>query len=222
MTETKDDSAAQAAAPRVANALDKWKAEAGYSQAPLTEARLDASKKYIIPFTTDVGEVKTHYLVGAPAVAQAAQDIGPTSGRFPLEVVTEGDPPRRRAVLAAPAGQEPVTALVAQGALDQLEADVVLQAAGRVRPFTRARGVITMHPGELPGVRYTVRLAGLREARAFFGVPTPSQTARAARAEQARRLRAGGMSLVAVAARLKVSIATIKRDLRAPAAHPAS
>jgi hypothetical protein len=95
-----------------------------------------------------------------------------------------------------------------------VEADVVVQAVGRVRPFTRPREVITFHAGELPGVRYTLEFDGLAAARAHFGLPTPSGADQASRAERARRLKAQGRTRAQIAQALGVSVSTVKRDLR--------
>jgi hypothetical protein len=79
------------------------------------------------------------YYARPDVIARAAQDLEPTTHRYPLSICTDGEPPRRRAVVQLPAGVEPITPHIAQQVLEQREADVVVQAVGRVRPFTSPR-----------------------------------------------------------------------------------
>ena len=155
------------------------------------------------------------YYVSAWAVSQAVQDIEASSERYPLAVRSVGNPPRRQVHITLPDAREPILPRIAQGTLDQLEADVVIQAVGRVRPFTRPREVITFHTGDLPGVRYTFQFRSLAKARDFFNVQTPTQATHSNRVEHVRRMRALGRTLKDTAQELNVSVATIKRDLRA-------
>jgi hypothetical protein len=154
------------------------------------------------------------YYVSADAVSGVTQDIEASTERYPLTIRSVGDPPRRRVHLALPDAREPITRYIAQGVLDQMESDVVVQAVGRVRPFTRPREVITFQAGVLPGVRYTRQFRGLAEARAFFGVQTASEGAHASRQALAQRLRAVGQKLGEIAQEIGVSVSTVKRYLR--------
>jgi hypothetical protein len=154
------------------------------------------------------------YFITAETVAQAVQDIEASTGRFPIEIVMSGKPPRRSARVLLPDDREPITPRIAEEVLIQKEADVVLQAIGRVRPFTQPREVITFHAGELPAVRYTLEFLSLTQSRNYFQVQTPSQVTQASRAEQARRLRAMNKTIRQIAAELNVSASTVKRYLR--------
>jgi hypothetical protein len=98
--------------------------------------------------------------------------------------------------------------------LIQMEADVIVQAVGRVRPFTRPREVITFHVGDLPGVSYTRDFHTLSQAREFFGLPTPSAAEQLSRSEKIQRYRAQGHTHKRIANELGVSLSTVKRDLR--------
>src|SRR5262249_37766251 len=111
------------------------------------------------------------YYVPAQAVARAVHDLDPEGHRYRVSVCVAGPPPRRAAVRELPPGREPTPPRLAERVLEQREADVVVQAVGRTRPFTSAREVITFHCGELPGVRYTQEFGSLGEARRFFDVP---------------------------------------------------
>ena len=103
---------------------------------------------------------------------------------------------------------------VVQWVLEQKEDDVVVQAVGRVRPFTKAREVITFQTGALPGVRYALEFSSLAQARSFFGIVTRKQAKQEAQRDQARQLRAQGLSKSRIVKELGVSLSTVKRYLR--------
>ena len=42
--------------------MSKWEGEAGHAPLALAEIRLDQNERLLVPFTTDVVEVQTHYL----------------------------------------------------------------------------------------------------------------------------------------------------------------
>ncbi len=164
----------------------------------------------------------TGYYVSAAALARAVHDLDPAADRYPVSIRCAGDPPRRRAEVHLPDGRETILPRVVSGTLLQKEADVVVQAVGRVRPFTRPREVITFHMGELPGVRYAAEFRTLAQARAFFGVPTASEAALQSRVEQAARLWALGRPQKAIAAEMNVSLSSVKRYLRQARGHGVS
>jgi hypothetical protein len=157
------------------------------------------------------------YYVPPQAIAGAVQDIESSKYRYPFSIVTDGNPPRRRVTVEIPTNIEPITRRIAQLVLDQKEAEVVIQAVGRVRPFTSPREVITQHCSDLPGVPSLFEFRTLSQARDFFLVKTPKQARIEERRQQAAALRASGCQLKVIAACLKVSLATVKRDLGAVA-----
>jgi hypothetical protein len=95
-----------------------------------------------------------------------------------MEIVMSGKPLRRSLRVVLPDAREPITQPIAQQVLIQKENDAIVQAVGRVRPFTRPREVITFHAGELPGVRYTLEFHSLEQARNYFKILTPTQATR--------------------------------------------
>jgi hypothetical protein len=154
------------------------------------------------------------YFVTPAVVSAAVQDVESSGERYPVRIETIGDPPQRRVQVELPDGREPLLPRVAQAVLEQKEADMVVQAVGRVRPFTRPREVITFHVGDLPGVRYTMSFRTLEQARSYFRIQTPAQADLASRVEQAWRLKATGHSKRQIAQKLGVSLSTVKRYLR--------
>jgi hypothetical protein len=150
------------------------------------------------------------YYVNEAVVNQCLQDVTRRGLRLPIEITTAGRPRRRIARVKDPAhGYYDVAGLV-QPALEFREHGVVVQAVGRVRPFTRPREVITFQMGELPGVLYDAEFTSLAEARTFFGVPGARDRRTADRAEQIRTLRRTGLTQAQVADELGVNIKTVR------------
>jgi hypothetical protein len=154
------------------------------------------------------------FYVNEAAVAQAAQDIDPAGDRFPIRLCFTGAPRQRRALVEDPRARETILPGIVQGVLDQKEADAVVQAVGRVRPFTRPREVITFHAGDLPGVRYTLQFDSLGRARNYFGIQTARKARASSGAEKAWQLKALGWSRVKIVEALGVSLFTVKRYIR--------
>jgi hypothetical protein len=168
----------------------------------------------------DAAYCLSSYYIPAATVAEVLYDIDPTADRFLLEIRrSTGWPPQRRAHVALPDNRETILPRVAQCLLDQMEAGVVVQAVGRVRPFTRPREVITFQEGSFPGVQYVHHFDSFDQARAYFGIQTRRQADYEVRAAQAQRLKAAGLSNRRIAQELGVSLPTIKRYLRRGRGH---
>jgi hypothetical protein len=162
----------------------------------------------------DAAYCLTSYYVSAATVAAAVHDLDPSTGRFPVRLVFAGDPPRRQAVVDLPDDRETILPRVARWVLQQKEDDVVIQAVGRVRPFTKPREIITFQVGDLPEVRYTLQFRSIAEARSHFGIATRRRSAAEARQAEARRLKALGLTRAQIAAAMNVSKESVKRYLR--------
>ena len=102
----------------------------------------------------------TGFYVNPEIVDTILQDVLASDGHLPIAIATEGSPRRRRARVADPRQRIYDVDRLAQYALDQQELDVVLQAVGRVRPYTRPREVVTFQCAGAPaaGLRPRVRL----------------------------------------------------------------
>jgi hypothetical protein len=162
----------------------------------------------------DAAYCLTGYYVNEATVAEAVHDLDASTERYPVRIRTAVDPPRRTATVELPDDREAIVPQVARWVLEQKEADVVVQAVGRVRPFTQPREIITFHAGALPEVRPTLQFRTLGQARSYFGIPTRRRSEAESRAAAARRLKALGLSHARVAEELGVSLATVKRYLR--------
>ena len=134
----------------------------------------------------------TGYYVDESVVDQCLQDLTRRDLRLPLRIETVGSPKRRRAGVADPSDRYHDIARLAQPALEFKEHGVVVQAVGRVRPFTLPREVITFQMGELPGVSFTAEFNNLEQARRHFGVSSARQAGTAGRTAEIALAQASG------------------------------
>src|SRR5262249_70530 len=136
----------------------------------------------------------TGFYVHEGVVNECLQDITREDLRLPIKIETIGNPKRRVASVVDPAHRYYDTARHVQAALAFQEDNGVMQAVGRVRPFTRPREVITFQMAELPGVTYDAEFTTLAEARRCFRIESGRETKKATRAAQIEALRRSGLS----------------------------
>ena len=151
------------------------------------------------------------FYVNPEIVDTILQDVLASDGHLPIAITTEGSPRRRHARVADPRQRIFDVDRLAQLALDQQEMDVVLQAVGRVRPYTRPREVVTFQCAAHPQLDYDREFASIAEAREFFALPTRRERERDWNAERVRAARQAGMTQRAAAAALQLGRSTIKR-----------
>lgn len=161
----------------------------------------------------DAAYCLTGYYTAPAAVEELVNDLEAPANRVTIRLGFTGVPARRTATVEDPAALHTVVPELARWALAQKEADVVVQAVGRVRPFTRPREVITFQSGDLPGVSYDREFLTLGEARQHFALVTTRRGHMNARAVEARRLCDGGLTWEQIGATMKVSRATVARYL---------
>ena len=153
----------------------------------------------------------TGYFVSERVIDTGLHDLVASDGVIPVRIRTEGRPRRRRAGVLRAADRDYDVDRLAQLALDRQEVDVVLQAVGRVRPYTRPREVITLLCAGHPQLAYDAEFDSLAEARTFFGVPSRRAAAAATTAARVRAARAAGRTQAQAARELGLGIATVKR-----------
>jgi hypothetical protein len=158
----------------------------------------------------DVVYCLSGFYVHEGVVNQCLQDVIREDLRLPIRIETVGSPKRRLATVADPAHRFYDIAPLAQPALEQQEHHVVVQAVGRVRPFTRPREVITFQMGALPGVAYDAEFRTLGEARRAFGILSRREQKAADLADKIAVLRGGHKSQVEVAKALGISVRTVR------------
>jgi hypothetical protein len=159
----------------------------------------------------DAAYCLTGYYVNEHVVNQCLQDVVRPDLRLEIEIRTEGAPKRRVAQATYAKDRIYNVHEVAPLALQHQELEPVLQAVGRVRPFTRPREIITFQCGQLPGVEYTNEFGTLAEARVFFGVSSRQQHKTRKTLGQVAALRSQGLTQSQVARRLGVSERTVRR-----------
>lgn len=154
------------------------------------------------------------YYIPVEAIRQSLVDLDPCVGDWPLEIQCYGDPPRRQLYIRPPVSDSSIIPQVAQGLFEQLEPEVILQAVGRVRPFTKPREIITFYAGRLPRVEYTATFRNLEEARPYFGLQMRRIRATLKRCREAQELRQHGLTQKQIADRLGVSTRTVRKYLK--------
>lgn len=153
----------------------------------------------------------TGYYVPEEAINGILQDIVGSDMKIPLKISIEGRPCRRRAGVLNHKDRIYDLHKLSQHALDLLEMDTVLQAVGRVRPYTKPREIITFQCADHPDLKYTSEFTSIGEARQYFGIHSKRCRQAASRCFQVQDARARGMKQYEAAAQLGVSIITIKR-----------
>jgi hypothetical protein len=131
----------------------------------------------------------------------------PPSMRMPIGVRMEGR--RRRAYAADRTFTTRYHARRAEATRRLIERHVVLQAIGRVRPFTSPAEIIVFQCDDLSAELGSIEeFTSLAAARRMLHVPTLARLRRAARGEQIRTLCDDGKSLRAVAPQFGISVST--------------
>jgi hypothetical protein len=158
----------------------------------------------------------TGFYVNPEIVDTILQDVLASDGHLPIAITTEGSPRRRRARVADPRQRIYDVDRLAQYALDQQELDVMVQAVGRVRPYTRPREVITFQCAAHPQLDYDREFNSIEEARQFFGIPSRRERDRDRNADRVRAARQAGMTQREAVAALQLGRSTVKRYWNQP------
>jgi hypothetical protein len=153
----------------------------------------------------------TGYYVNERVVDSVLQDVYATDLHIPLKFGTDGLPRRRRVTVANPADRFYAINQLAQLALEQQEMDMVLQAVGRVRPYTKPREVITFQCAGHPQLHYTKEFNSLAEARTFFDIASTRETGKAQTRALVQAAKQAGLRQQQSADKLKFSLTTVKR-----------
>jgi hypothetical protein len=153
----------------------------------------------------------TGYYVNEKAINCVLQDLLGSDMNIPLRIAIEGRPCRRRAGVLNPKDRVYDLHTLAQHALDTQEMDTVLQAVGRVRPYTKPREVITFQCAAHPDLEYTREFNSVGEARSHFEIPDRRSRKKTILCSQIQEVRNDGLKQREAASLLGVSIRTIKR-----------
>jgi hypothetical protein len=153
----------------------------------------------------------TGYYVTEDAVNNSLQDILASDMKVPLSILIEGRPCRRRAGVLNAKDQIYDVHQMAQHALDCQEMDTVLQAVGRVRPYTRPREIITFQCAGHPDLTYTSEFFSIGEARKYFGIRNRRSKVVDEVRSGVQQMKTQGLRQREAAQQLGVSLRTIKR-----------
>jgi len=151
------------------------------------------------------------YFITDEAINGILQDLLGSDMSIPLQISNEGRPLRRKAGVLNQQDRIYDLHTLAQLALDHLEMGTVLQAAGRVRPYTKPREVITFQCAEHPDFEYTKEFTSIGEARNYFNVLDRRSAQAAEICAQVQKAKNEGLKQREAASQLGVSMRTIKR-----------
>lgn len=151
------------------------------------------------------------YNVDEGVVNTVLQDLTASDRHIPIQITCDQSPRRRRAGVAHWKHRYYDIDELARLAHQQQELDVVLQAVGRVRPYTKPREVILFQCAEFPGIPLTREFSSLGEAREYFGIPTRRERLRQQTAQNVLVGRQAGKTQKQVAEELGISLRTVKR-----------
>ncbi len=154
------------------------------------------------------------YYISDTILSDSIQDLRASNGRINVEISSSGQPKRRFAKVSDSRHRYTDVAGIAQPMLTALEMGSVVQAVGRVRPFTKAREVITFQNGEFPQAIYDHEFNSLPAIRAHFGIQNRRARNKTDQATEIQRLKRGGLTQAAVAEKLAVSTRTVGRYWR--------
>jgi len=161
--------------------------------------------------TFDCAYCLTGYYVNEDIVDSILQDVLSSDRRISIKIKIDGRPRRRVAEVQNSRERVYDVHRLAQLALNQQEMDCVIQAVGRVRPYTMPREVITFQCSENPQFPYTHEFNSVGEAREYFNIPTRQAWKKDAIVSQIQSLKKNGKKQTDVANDIDVSLCTVKR-----------
>lgn len=151
------------------------------------------------------------FYVNEAVVDSILQDVLASDSRLQIKITTEGRPRRRSAGTLNPDHRWFDVHRLAQLALDQQEMDTVIQAVGRVRPFTKAREVVTFQCAANPLFPYTHEFNSIGESREHFGIQDRRERQGRVTAARVQAARTAGNTQRTAVSHLAVSLSTVKR-----------
>jgi hypothetical protein len=154
----------------------------------------------------------TGYYVNETVVNYTLQQMYASDYQKPIKIEMKGSPRRRRAGVANEMDRYYDINLMAQNALDYHEMGVVIQAVGRVRPFTKAREIITMQCADPPKhISYSQDFDNLQQARDYFGLEAGQAARKQLQLTQIQDLKKLGLTQQTIANHLHISSRTVQR-----------
>ena len=118
------------------------------------------------------------YFIAESTVSSTLQDILPSNRTIPLRLTfsKNANGCGRRSIEAESVSDRYYdVSKFAPATLNDLEMGAVIQAVGRVRPFTKPREIVTFQCSALSTGPYHAEFSNLQEARAFFSIKSTRQ-----------------------------------------------
>ncbi len=153
----------------------------------------------------------TGFYVNEEVINSTLQDSFASDFRVPISLNVDGYPKRRYVKVTRDEDQYSTVNMLAQDVLNYFEMGTVLQAVGRVRPYTKPREIITFQCADHPDFPYTREFNSLGEARTFFNIKTQKTQQLENRAQQIKECKAKGLTQKEAADRLSTSLRTVQR-----------
>ncbi len=153
----------------------------------------------------------TGYYVTEEVIDSILQDLTAKDLSVPIRIRLAGQPLRRKAEIVDPRHRYCDLQTLAQPALDYQEMGTVLQAVGRVRPYTQPREIITFQCADHPSLDYTKEFQSVTAARLFFGIPTRRERLKQQTLAAVQAKRTSGYTQKQTAAELDLGLRTVKR-----------
>lgn len=151
------------------------------------------------------------YYVTEKVLSHSIQDLRPDSERIDVNIAYSKKPRRRNGVVANDQYLFTDVAAVVDPMLQTLEMGTVVQAVGRVRPFTKSREIITFQSNDALASSYDKDFSSLEELRKFFGLATKRTRTSNSTADEVMALTAENLKQADIAKQLGISVRTVRR-----------
>jgi hypothetical protein len=151
------------------------------------------------------------YYVKQGTLSDSIQDLRADSERIDVAITYSKKPRRRYGVVADDKYRFTDIAEVVNPMLQTLEMGCVIQAVGRVRPFTKTREVITYQSNDPLGTTYDIEFSNLAELREHFGLATKRTRSSNSTADNVMALSAKNLKQAEIAKQLGISVRTVRR-----------
>ncbi len=151
------------------------------------------------------------YYVKQDTLSNSVQDLRSNSERIDVAITYSKKPRRRYGIVADEQFRFTDVAEVANPMLQTLEMGTVVQAVGRVRPFTQNREIITFQSNDALATTYDKEFSNLAELRKHFGLVTKRKRSSNTTADNVIALSAKDLKQTEIAKLLGISVRTVRR-----------
>ncbi|KGK21516.1 hypothetical protein DC58_16240 [Vibrio navarrensis] len=151
------------------------------------------------------------YYVTQDILNNAIQELRAEDERIDVAIASTDNPRRRHGVITDQKYRYSDVAKVVNPMLQTLEMGVVIQAIGRVRPFTKSREIITFQNNDAPKSGYDHEYSNLEQLRKHFGLKSKQSRTSATLSEQINQMIADGFKQQEIASTLGISTRTVRR-----------